>query len=494
MKYYSSNSFKRMLAAIAISSIPFLILCFSFIYFTDKQKGLYLALLIISFLLTLSFHVFCLTRFLNKSLELITYILKNNDKEAIGALQKSSKKFSQIADLLLNNDKQKEQLLKAKEKAEESETLKSSFLTNLSHEIRTPMNAIIGFSDLLSSEKLTESEHTEYINIIQRSGKNLVSIIDDLIEMSKINANQVKPNYKAISLDRLLNTIKQTIEITIPKDKPLEIFFDQPKHPIVFQLITDETKLRQVLINLLNNGVKYTEKGVVNFGYTVNPNDNSIEFYITDSGIGISKDKLDSIFNRFNRIQNEKTFKISGLGLGLAISKAYVEMLEGKIWVKSTENIGTTFSFSIPLKLNALPTKPIAEVKLKTIDNIKPLTILIAEDDEINFMLIKRIMTLRKYTIIRARNGEQAVSICRENDTIQLVIMDIKMPILGGFEARKIIREFKPHLPIIAHTAHSSAIINNKIYEAGFIDFISKPLDKIKLFKIIDRIEHLTPN
>ncbi len=493
MKPYFSNAYKKMLVLIIISSILYLSLSILSLFISKKLDYIILGVIFFGFLITIRFHIYLYKKFLSQQLDLITNILKKNDKEAIIKLQKSSKKFALIGDLFLNNTEQKENLQKAKEKAEESETLKSSFLTNLSHEIRTPMNAIIGFSDLLSSEELSEPEKAEYIEVIKRSGKNLVSIIDDLIEMSKIDTNQVEPNFSEFDLDLVLNSILQIIEITIPKDKPVKVFIDKPKYPIIYQLISDETKLRQIIINLLNNAVKYTEKGSVNFGYTVNPNDNSLEFYIKDTGIGISEDKLESIFNRFNRIQNDKTINISGLGLGLAISKAYIEMLGGRIWVNSMENTGTTFFFSIPLKLNASPTKPFEEIKQRDIDQIKPLTILVAEDDEINFMLINRIMKIRNYTVIRARNGEQAVSICKENTNIQLVIMDIKMPKISGFEARKLIREFKPYLPIIAHTAHSSEI-NSKIYDAGFIDCISKPLDKNKLFKIIDRIEHLTPN
>lgn len=329
--------------------------------------------------------------------------------------------------------------------------------------------------------------------MIRRSGKNLISIIDDLIEMSKIDTQQITPNYAAINLDLVLNEIKKTVEITIPDDKVLSVYFDKPKHPILHQLISDETKLRQVIVNLLNNAIKYTESGSVNFGYKINSENHAIEFYIKDTGIGISEHEFKSIFDRFNRIQNDNTINLIGLGLGLAISIAYVEMLGGDVWLESTENRGTTFSFTIPLKLTDLEVKPIKEHKINTVDNVKPLTILIAEDDHINYMLIKRIMDLRKYNVLRATNGEDAVSICKENDTIQLVIMDIKMPKMDGFEARKLIRTFKPYLPIIAHTAYSSAEISSEIYDAGFIDLITKPLDKTKLFKIIDRIEHLTP-
>ncbi|WP_299889956.1 ATP-binding protein [uncultured Lacinutrix sp.] len=494
MKGYFSTTYRKVLVLIAITSLLFTALCFLSFYYTDKQYGIVLAIISIGFIFTISSYIIFYKMLINKPLKLIRKIVEDNDKASINKLQQTSEEFFHIGNLFLSSQKQKEELKKAKEKAEESEVLKSSFLTNLSHEIRTPMNAILGFSDLLNTQELSESEKKEYLEVIRRSGKNLVSIIDDLIEMSKIDTNQVRPNYDAFNLDEVLNEIKQTVEVTIPKDKPLRVFFDKPKFPVVYQLISDETKLRQVIVNLVNNAVKYTEKGSVNFGYKINADTNALEFYIKDTGIGISEGEFKNIFSRFNRIQNDHTINLSGLGLGLAISKAYVEMLGGDIWLESTENIGTTFSFTTPLKLNGLPAKPITEIEINAADKVKPLNILIAEDDDINFMLIKRVMAIRKYTITRARNGEEAVRICKENNNIQLVIMDIKMPKMDGFEARKIIKGFRPYLPIIAHTAYTSTDINSQVYDAGFIDCITKPLDKTKLFKVIDRIEHLTPD
>ncbi|WP_397362088.1 ATP-binding protein [Olleya sp. R77988] len=494
MKDYLSTTYGRMLALVTATGILFLLLALISFFFLEDYHNLFLIIFTVSFVAILATYVFTFKSLVHRPLNLITEVLEKNDEVAITELQKFSNEFSHIGDLFLSNNKQKAELKKAKEKAEEGEILKSSFLTNLSHEIRTPMNAILGFSDILSTQKLSETEKKEYITVITRSGKNLVSIIDDLIEMSKIDTNQVKPNHSAFNLDEILNDIKQTVEITIPKDKPLQIFLDQPRYPVVYQLISDETKFIQVIVNLVNNAVKYTESGKVNFGYNINPDDNALEFYIKDTGIGMSEEDSRNIFNRFNRIQNDKTINLSGLGLGLAISKAYIEMLGGRIWLESKENIGTTFTFTIPLKLNGLPITPKKEAELNPVDKVKPLTILIAEDNNINFMLIKRVMSIRKYTVIRANNGEEAVNICKENDNIQLVIMDLKMPKMGGFEARKIIKGFKPYLPIIAHTAYSSAEINSEVYDAGFIDCISKPLDKTKLFRVIDRIEHLTPD
>ena len=494
MKNNFNPTYLKSLKLIGVSSLVFLFLNIIITYNFNSSKLVLTIVLCTSFILLVATYVYSFIKAIKKPLDLITNAIKTNNLNSLSEHKIDYKDLDEIATFLYNFHFQKEELQKAKDKAEESDLLKASFLTNLSHEIRTPMNAILGFSDLLSSQQLSESEKEEYIKVIKRSGKNLVSIIDDLIEMSKIETNQIKPKFSAFNLDETLNNIKQTVEITIPKNKPIKLFFDKPKHPVVYQLISDETKLTQVIVNLLNNAIKYSEKGTVNFSYKINVENNALEFYITDTGIGMSKEDSKNIFSRFNRIQNDRTINLSGLGLGLAISKAYIEMLKGEIWLESMENIGTTFSFTTPLKLNSLPAQPITEVALKTADKIKPLNILIAEDDNINFMLIKRVMKIRNYNVIRAENGEEAVNICRENDNIQLVIMDMKMPKMGGLEARKIIKTFKPYLPVIAHTAYSSAEINSEVFDAGFIDCITKPLDKTKLFRVIDRIEHLTPD
>jgi len=492
MKFFNP-ALIRFLIPIASSLFLFITYNVIFFYFHKENSTLFIISFMFSTIAVISFITFRFVKVVKQPFDLIVHAINSNDFNLLSHFNTDGN-FNKIGHFIFKSYLQKEELQKAKEKAEESDLLKASFLTNLSHEIRTPMNAILGFSDLLSTQNPSEAERADYINVIKRSGKNLVSIIDDLIEMSKIDTNQVTPNLKAFNLDETLLEIKQAVEITIPKNKPLRLFFDKPKHAVVYQLISDETKLRQIIVNLLNNAIKYSEKGSVNFSYKISTQKNALEFHITDTGIGMSKEDTKNIFIRFNRIQNDKTINLSGLGLGLAISKAYIEMLGGEIWLESTENFGSTFSFTVPLKLNRLAAQPITEVALKTEDKIKPLNILIAEDDEINFMLIKKVMKIRNYHVIRAKNGKEAVEICKENDSIQLVIMDIKMPLMGGFEAREIIKTFKPFLPVIAHTAYSSVEISSKVFNAGFIDCITKPLDKTKLFRVIDRVEHLTPD
>lgn len=423
-------------------------------------------------------------------LALITNFLEKDNKQSLNKLIIKKDEFGYIGNLILESNINKENLRKAKEKAEESDHLKSAFLANLSHEIRTPMNGIIGFSDLLDNKELDDLKKTRYIKIIKKSGYNLLAIIDDLVEMSKIETNQVTPKYSSFDLDELLLEIKETVEITIPKKKLLDIKLLEPETKINSHFVCDEIKLKQVLINLLTNAIKFTKEGTISFGYNISTDKNNIIFNVKDNGIGINKNDKKTIFNRFSRIKSDNT-QLTGLGLGLAISKAYVEMLNGKIWVESKLDFGSTFSFSLPLKLddtlkNSINYNPVANL-------IKPsikIPVLIAEDDDYNFILIDAILNDSNYKILRAKNGIEAIEICKTNKDLAFVLMDIKMPKLNGIEAQKQIKKFNPSLPIIAYTAYSSSEIQKDIEDAGFLDCLIKPLDKEKLYAIIDKIQN----
>jgi CheY-like chemotaxis protein len=386
------------------------------------------------------------------------------------------------------NNRQKKQLEIAKEKAEESDMLKSSFLANLSHEIRTPMNAIMGFSDLLNDPNLNQKDKTDYLKIIRNSGKNLISIIEDLIEMSKIDSKQITPNYQSLDLDKCISELHRAIKITIPEEKNIEFFIHENTEPVKRKILTDEIKLTQILTNLITNAIKFTKKGYVSIGYKVNEEDKLLEIWVEDSGLGINENNLKIIFERFRRVEDEFSIELSGLGLGLSITKAYVELLGGYINVKSIPGLGSTFSITIPLKYD----ETIVDVdsaknvcKQSKADNE---TILIAEDDDINFLLLEKILQLKNYKILRAVNGKEAVEICKNNTTIDLLFMDIKMPVMNGFEAFELIRGFNQNLPIIANTAYSSFEDKEKIINAGFTNYISKPLNKNEIFYLLSSI------
>ena len=239
------------------------------------------------------------------------------------------------------------ELVIAKEKAEESDRLKTAFLANLSHEIRTPMNAILGFTDLLKESDLSAKKREHYSNIIQKSGQHLIFIIDDIIEISKIETNQVKSHFSKVDLHHLLNEVKQLVSVNLSKDKEIEIRLAFPSGNENHILHTDEVKLKQILINLINNAIKFTEKGWVEFGYEY---DGKFSFYVSDTGIGIDKAHHEIIFDRFRQVESDTSIIKGGSGLGLAIAKGYVEMLGGSISIESEYGKGSVFRFSIPSK------------------------------------------------------------------------------------------------------------------------------------------------
>jgi CheY-like chemotaxis protein len=350
------------------------------------------------------------------------------------------------------------------------------------------MNAIVGFSDLLLKTDLPQKERQDYTAIINTSGVNLVSIIDDLIEMSKIDTNQVSPNDDAVDIDVVLGELHKAIQISIPEHKLLDFQIRKPVNRLFGKVITDQVKLTQVLTNLITNAIKYTESGFVIFGYEVNANLTEIEFTVQDSGIGIPQEHQARIFDRFHRIENDFTIKAGGLGLGLAISKAYVKMMGGRITIDSSDSNGTTISFTIPLRYgNSIRTIGQQGVA-HTAKASNGITILIAEDDNINFLLIQKMLHQGTHHIIRAKDGQEAIDICTDQENIDLVLMDIKMPVKDGYTAFEEIRSFRPNLPIIAQTAYASSEDEKKILGCGFRGYISKPIKKEKLFELIENI------
>ncbi len=445
-----------------------------------------LFIVIIASIFNLLICLYYTKRWVYNPLKLVTRILETGSQFAIGSLKRIQGEFGYIGNLFEENSNQRKQLEISKYKAEESDKLKSSFLANLSHEIRTPMNAIVGFSDLLSNPDLDENDKSEYLKIINRSGTNLVSIIEDLIEMSKIDAHQIKPKYKGINLNKCIRELYETIKITIPKDKKIDFYVIECPNPIEKYLLTDVTKLKQILVNLIANAIKFTDEGSISFGYEVNENDGTVVFIVKDTGRGIDEKNLNAIFDRFLRIEDHFHAESSGLGLGLAISKAYIEMLGGSIAVHSSFGNGSIFTFKIPLVFDESEKKIATKTNAGFYHNSGNETILIAEDDNINFLLLKKILQLRNYTVLRANNGQEAVDICMVNKDIDLVFMDVKMPVMNGLDAFKIIKKTNPDLIVIAQTAYSSAEDKEMILNLGFKNYITKPLNKEKIFELLD--------
>ncbi|MFV8336265.1 response regulator [Flavobacterium sp. RSP29] len=454
--------------------------------YTNTKVILFIVVLVS--LINIFVYVYCTKRWVYNPLKLIKSILETGNVNSINSLKRSDGEFGYIGNLFEENSNQRKQLEISKQKAEESDTLKSSFLANLSHEIRTPMNAIMGFSDLLHDTKLEEEERLEYLKIIKNSGGNLVSIIEDLIEMSKIDAKQIMPNYKGLDIEKCITELYDSIKVTIPKDKEIQFYILENPEKLHGNVLTDQTKLKQIIVNLITNALKFTDRGFVAFGYSINKEKEVLEFKIEDSGMGISENYLKVIFDRFRRIEGDGSVELSGLGLGLSITKAYVEMLGGEIKVKSTIGLGSVFSFTIPLKLDQT-VKAIKPKKVKSLyRNFDNEIILVAEDDTINFLLLRKIIESKNHTVIRAKNGQEAVDICTKNPNITLVFMDIKMPVLDGYQAYEKIKLIKPELPVIAQTAYSSFEEKEKMMQFGFMDCITKPLDKEKVFELLDTV------
>ena len=457
------------------------------VYFENMMDVLYL--IFFAFFVNLVVNFIYVRKWIYNPLDLITRILQTGNRKAIQKLKLTTGEFRYIGNLFEENNKQKKELIQSKLKAEEGDRLKSSFLANLSHEIRTPMNAINGFTDLLINTKLKKEEKLEYLKVIDKSGRNLVSIIDDLIEMSKIESNQITPNFTNINLESCIGELYETIKVTISKSKEINFKIIKSIHPATHNIIVDETKLKQVLVNLVTNAIKFTEKGHVAFGYEIDEENEKIIFKIEDTGLGIDEDNHKYIFDRFKRVDSDVSIAAGGLGLGLAISKAYVEMMGGAITLESEVEKGSVFSFSIPLIYDKEPKIIVRSINSSEVSKGTGVgTILVAEDDNLNFLLFQKIIQLRNYNIIRAVNGQEAVDICINNPDIDLVLMDIKMPVMNGFDALEEIKAIRPALIVIAQTAYSSSEDEEKILKAGFYGYITKPINREKLFEIIDDV------
>lgn len=374
-----------------------------------------------------------------------------------------------------------EELLSAKEKAIESDKLKTAFLHNISHEIRTPLNAIVGFSTLLG-EPYNDAETTKsYIEVIMQSSNHLLGIISDIVDISNIEAGLVKVTITEINLNAKLRTLSD-IYFSKSAEKKLVFTSEYALDYADAFINTDSTKLIQVITNILNNSLKFTQSGFIKLKYTVK--DRYLEFSVSDSGIGIPKEQQDKVFERFYQVQNTVTRVYEGTGLGLSISKAYVELLGGKMWLNSEQGIGTTFYFTIPFVKSY--TEKAAEADRNMLGMTKTpekKTILIAEDIDSNFKLLKYFLSGPGFEIIRAVNGREAVDKFQTNNNIDLILMDIKMPVMDGYAAIRLIREKDKEIPIIAQTAYADD--KEKAMESGCTAFISKPFDKKGLFRVL---------
>jgi len=379
-----------------------------------------------------------------------------------------------------------EELVYAKDKAEESDKLKSAFLANMSHEIRTPMNGILGFSQLLSDRDISDQERDKYIEAIDKSTHQLLHIITDILDISKIEAKQETILRTAFNLNELLDEIIVFFS-PMANQKNLSLLYVKNQSFDESKIISDPEKLRQVLTNLIGNAVKFTEKGTIEL--KVKSSDDKIYFCVQDSGIGIDPILHNVIFDRFRQVELTYSRKYGGTGLGLSLAKSYVEMMGGTIGLNSAPGQGSTFIFDISLVKDNVP---ISENNLnpgnQSFEN-KWLgkSILIAEDEELNLFYIQTVLKKSGINILIANNGLEAVELCKKHDEISIVLMDVKMPEMDGLTATRIIKTFRKSLPIIATTAFASSSDGVKCYEAGCDEYLAKPIKRDHLYSMINK-------
>ncbi|BAX81170.1 hybrid sensor histidine kinase/response regulator [Labilibaculum antarcticum] len=368
----------------------------------------------------------------------------------------------------------------AEKKARESDHLKTAFLQNISHEIRTPMNGIVGFAGLLKENDLTQDEKDMYLDIITKSSDQLLNVVNDVLDVSLIDSGNVIINKTQFNLNEFMNQIYSVHGTILSKDISLQL--NNTLSGLDYIVFTDKIKLGQIFDNLISNAIKYTPKGLIEFGCEMK--EDQLLFFVKDSGIGIAPKYHEKIFDRFHRAEVETTKTIGGAGLGLAICKGNVELLGGEIWVESNLGDGSKFYFTMPGEFVISEIKEEQKEKFKTA--LKPGCLLVAEDEELNFSYISRILKDAGIDFLRAENGQEAVDICRNNANVKMVLMDVKMPILNGYEAVRMIRESQNDIPIIAQTAFAIGNEKKKALDVGCNDYIAKPfkrgelLDKIR--------------
>ena len=395
--------------------------------------------------------------------------------------------------ILIDRKKAEEELKTALEKAKESDRLKSTFLSTMSHELRTPLNAIIGFSEIID-ENSPIDDVLDFCKTINNSGTHLLNLVEDIFDISLIESGEVKIQKRKFMINEFLEDIQKMIQTQQTKENKqnIEIRFKCLNKDI--QIYSDRRKLKQILFNLVKNALKFTNKGYIECGYSeefIN-NEPLMKFYVKDTGIGIKKDKQEIIFDIFRQGDDSQTRKYEGAGIGLSVAYKLTKLLGGNMWVEShpdssdsfrvqeQEGKGTTFYFTLPYTKNIAPTT-------NNTVSYSNKTVLVAEDVESNYLYIEALLKRLKIEIIWAKTGNEAISACYENPKIDLVLMDILLPEINGYEATRQIKKFRPELPIIAETAFAMYGDSEKALEAGCDDYIAKPIKKQLLTDLITK-------
>jgi len=389
-------------------------------------------------------------------------------------------------DLVVKN----EELILAKNKAEESDRLKTVFLQNMSHEIRTPMNGILGFLELLHEPNLDEDTKSAYIDVMNVSGHRLMDTINNIVEISKIESKQVSVNNDVMNINCCLESNYDVFKYPVAaKGLNLNLHMGIGAHNA--DIISDKYILDITFTNLLGNALKFTKKGSIDFGAQIDSE--WLLCFVRDTGQGIPQERMEAIFERFVQADIETTRPYEGSGLGLAIAKAYIEMLGGRLWVESKVGSGSTFWFRVPYRPTAHEQRA-ATIDNPVILNDRELKILVAEDDDVSYTLLVEVLKSDKVHILRANNGLEAVQMVKENQDLSLVLMDIKMPEMNGLEATERIRSFNTSIPIVAQTAYALDGDRDKAISAGCDEYITKPIDSDQLLDIVNRYARTAPN
>jgi len=383
--------------------------------------------------------------------------------------------------------KKEERLRLSAEKAEEADMLKSAFLANVSHEIRTPMNAIIGFSEILTNQDLSQEEREQFINYITQGSNTLMNLIEDIIDITKIEAGQINIHFSDCNVDKLLDELYATFLKIKNKNgrSGIELRMNKPMMDEDFVFSTDPHRIRQIMSNLLGNAIKFTKEGYIEFGFQL-PSPRSIQFYVKDSGIGIPEDKINLIFERFGQVDDSRN-EHKGTGLGLSISRKLAELLGGTLTVESSLGAGSRFVLTLPLEKDYPVHLEPAEKQPASKYDWHHKTFLIAEDSILNYTFLDALFQKTKVNLLWAKNGKEAIDMCRENKDIDIVLMDIKMPVIDGLEAIATIKKFRKDLPIIVQTAYAMPEDRAKTFKAGGDDHLTKPINPEELFNTISK-------
>lgn len=415
-------------------------------------------------------------------------------------LRERTNDLAQKNNLLENEVRTLKQKLNASAKNQTLEPVRndlgSSLLHNLGHEIRTPLNGILGFADILRKDDLNATERDKYINIIKLCGKSVLRIVEDVIDLTDIEKRLVKVVPEEFQLGKFMTELYDTFkndELFRQKEEvDLNLSMDLDGHSVVH---ADQKKIRQIMSHLVGNALKFTAKGFVDIGCKIQYADppkkglQDLLFIVRDSGVGIEAGNRDLVFERFFKVEHEISRLVGGTGLGLTIAHDLAEMLNGKIWFTSEPGVGTQFYFLLPGAVEVVnKEKSLSGKELKNKYNWQGKKILIVEDDEMSYVYLKEILKSTQVDIIHAKNGREAIEMFESNPDIDLVLMDIKLPEMDGYEATSKIKQLRPEVPVVAQTAYAMADDHQKILQVGCDEYITKPINRRKLLQTVDAL------